>query len=203
MHALGGYERLVQEVKGRENPDIPITFGLLIADYRQQNCKDYILNYIERFDYVSGKYINFYLPGYLKNEHLITDNKISIKGIKYYFDEDVYMDFLYKLEQDFDIEYPYNPVLILLEYSSGNFRFSKNIRIELDVEGADIRKTGELFDEIFKIAQKNVAIEDYSQNLINMSMKNGLLDTIISGINISYISAIHNQNQEVKKYKIR
>jgi hypothetical protein len=47
MWPLGSYDRMVHEIKRRENRDIPVTFGILIADYRQQINREYILNYIE------------------------------------------------------------------------------------------------------------------------------------------------------------
>lgn len=47
MWPLGQYDRLVHEIKRREDNSIPVTFGLLIADYNQQTCREYILNYID------------------------------------------------------------------------------------------------------------------------------------------------------------
>lgn len=45
-----------------------------------------------------------------------------------------------------------------MEYEQGNFKRTKRIIIELDNEGADIKKTGELFETIFDIAKRNVNI---------------------------------------------
>lgn len=35
MWPLGYYDRIVHDIEERENRDIPLTFGILIADYRQ------------------------------------------------------------------------------------------------------------------------------------------------------------------------
>lgn len=165
MWPLGSYDRMVHEIKRRENKDIPVTFGILIADYRQQINREYILNYIEQFNYKSDRYINFYLPGYLeqhlsdKNEKIIIDNK------EYYFSVSIYNEFLRKLEQDFNIGYPYTPILLLIEYDKGHFNMSKKIRIELDNESTNIKKTGNLFEGIFSISQKEVSLKGIASNL--------------------------------------
>ena len=41
-----------------------ITMGILLADADQHEAKEYIVNYMNRFDKRSGKYIDFYIPGY-------------------------------------------------------------------------------------------------------------------------------------------
>ncbi|MEK4348695.1 hypothetical protein [Paenibacillus sp. FSL P4-0184] len=104
---------------------------------------------------------------------------IKIKDKKYYFIEDKYTEFLEKLETDFDLEYIYNPRLILMEYEQGNFKRTKRIIIELDNEGADIKKTGELFETIFDIAKRNVNIKDFSKVLTLHEFENGLFDRIV------------------------
>lgn len=202
MWPLGDYNRLVHEIKRRENPDIPITFGLLIADYDQQHCREYILNYIERFNYRSDKYINFYLPGYLE-ESFFGDSKALVIGDKlYYFNRQIYLDFLVNLETDFFIEYPYTPILVLMEYNSGNFQFSKRIIIQLDDSGSQIKQTGEFFEKIFSIAREEVAIGDFSKRLTRSKLNSGLFDTIVGCIDNKFITAIYNNNKDIKKYRL-
>jgi hypothetical protein len=203
MWPLGQYERLVHEIKRRENNDIPVTFGLLVADFHQQKCKEYILNYIGRFDYKSDQYINFYLPGYLEEDYFNKNEKITIKQKDFYFNREIYLNFIDKLEMDFGIDFPYNPVLILMEYDSGNFNMTKRIVIELDSNGSDIKQVGEMFERIFKIAKEIVSINDFSKSLMKDGFKGGLLDKIIEGIDISYLTAIYNKTKEVIKYRIK
>lgn len=203
MWPLGQYERMVDEIKRRENPYIPITFGLLIADYRQQKCREYILNYIERFDYKSDRYINFYLPGYLTERFENEKNKIKIKDRNYYFDENIYLDFLNHLEDDFEIDYPYNPVLILVEYDKGHFKNTHKIIIELDSNGSEIEQTGMLFEKIFSIAKSKVTIKEFSNDLIKDKIKLDLISIIIDCIGNRYLSAIYSENNLVKKYRIK
>lgn len=203
MWPLGQYDRLVHEIKHRENNDIPITFGLLVADFHQQKCKEYILNYINRFNYKSDKFINFYLPGYLEEDLFHNNEKITINHNHYYFNREIYIEFLNKLEEDFIIDYPYNPVLILMEYRNGHFKNTKRIMIELDSNGSDIKQVGKMFEKIFKIAKENVSINDFSELLKKNELKEGLFDEIIEGINNSYINAIYNKTKDVRKYRLK
>lgn len=203
MWPLGQYERLVHEIKRRENRDIPITFGLLVADYQQQKCREYILNYIDRFNYKSDRYINFYLPGYLEENCYSTQQKITINKKDYFFNREIYLDFLCKLELDFRIDYPYNPVLILLEYDNGHFSKTRRIIIELDSNGSDIKQVGQVFEKIFEIAKENISINDFSKVLMKDELKGGLLNNIIDGIDNSYLTAIYNKAKDVKKYKLK
>lgn len=203
MWPLGQYERMVHEIKRRENNDIPVTFGLLVADFHQHRCKEYILNYIDTFNYKSDIYINFYLPGYLEEDSYNQNEKITINKKSYYFNREIYLDFLRNLESDFGIDFPYNPVLILMEYDRGNFIKTKRIIIELDSNGSDIKQAGKMFEEIFKIAKEFVSIEDFSKSLMDSEFKDGLLDKIVEGIDLSYITAIYNKAKEVSKYRLK
>lgn len=202
MWPLGCYDRMVHEIKRRENRDMPVTFGILIADYRQQINREYILNYIERFNYRSDQYINFYLPGYLEEHRSDRNKKISIGDKDYYFSARVYDEFLRKLEIDFNIEYPYTPILLLIEYNNGHFSMSNKIRIELDSESMNIKRTGDLFDKIFSIAQKEVNLKEITTDLRKEAFKSGLIDNIIKSLDNSLITAIYDQGKSIKKYKV-
>lgn len=202
MFPVGSYDRLVQEIKYREDCDIPLTFGILIADYRQQKCREYIINYISRFDSLSGKYINFYLPGYLTDEYYKNDNKIYIHNINYYFHYDLYNEFLEKLESDFNILYPYNPILLLVEYSNGHFKLSKKIRFELDKDGSDIKTFGSLFELIVEIAKKEVNISDFRKGVIKQKIMKSFFDDLIKLLDNKYFSLGVDVAKNIHTYKL-
>lgn len=202
MWPLGEYDRLVHEIKRREDPDIPITFGLLVADYRQQLCREYILNYIDRFNYRSDRYINFYLPGYFEEDLYSSTQIIKIAGKQYYFNDEKYMEFLGKLEIDFEIGYIYNPTLILMEYDRGNFNQTKRILIELDHNGADIKKTGELFENIFELAKHHVNINEFSNEMMKKEFKRGLFDRVLKVVDNKLVTEIYDTYGRVKKFKL-
>jgi len=202
MWPIGQYDRLYFDIKNRKYPSIPLTFGILVADYRQRKAREYILNYIERFDYLSGKNINFYVPGYVEVDSNNKKYKIKTRTKKYNFDAKLYLEFLDCLEKDFEISYPYNPVLILCEYSNGDLKDANRIQIELDSDGSKIEQTGKLFEKIFYIAQDNIDLYTFSSHLQTSEIKNSLLNTIISSIDNSIVTAIYEQFSKTKKYKI-
>ena len=151
------YEDFVRKVKQKKKEKGVIVFGILICDYRQQSCREYILNYLNRFHKLAGKNMDFYLPGYVEEyQSYLEENAIKIANKKYYFVSEIYEEFLDNLSNDFDIPFPYNPNLILMEYEGGHFKKSKKVIIELDSSERDIQKVGKLFEEIFVIAQNKV-----------------------------------------------
>lgn len=80
------------------------------------------------------------MPGYIDDDNFPTENKLIIKDKNYYFDGQLYHEFLRSLNSDFGIAYSYNPVLILFEYDNGHFGKAKRVEIDLDRNGSDIQK---------------------------------------------------------------
>ncbi len=59
MFPTGDFDRLKYEIiEWYSDIDIPITFGILTADYEQSLAREYIINYIDVFDKRSNKYID-------------------------------------------------------------------------------------------------------------------------------------------------
>lgn len=202
MFPVGSFQSMINELSKHEFSDIPVTIGILVVDYRQSVNREYILNYLKRFDYKSDSYINFYLPGYLIQKLHSTDS-IRLSDKIYYFSDWIYEDFLKCMEEEFGIDYPYRPELILMEYEKGKLRSSKKIIIELDSEEMNIKKTGELFEKIFDIARFDVAIEEFSNKLNKKELKENLFDSIISGIGNSFLSSAVSTVKGIKKYGLK
>jgi len=201
MWPVGTYERMVYDIKARENPYLPVTFGVLIADYRQQKAREYILNYISRFDKLTGKYINFYLPGYLEERDYGCDG-IDIRGLQYKFSPQEYMKFLESFSYYFDIDYPYNPVLVLIEYDRGHFKFSRKITIELDSDGSKIEQSGRLIERIVDIAKEYVSLDDFSTRLTRDAVGSSLLERIIEATNNAMLVSISKGVNDAMRYRI-
>ena len=202
MWPVGTYARMVYDIKRREEPSIPVTFGVLIADYRQQKAREYVLNYLKRFDDLSWKYINFYLPGYIETKESGRRGGVKVRGTRYVFDEEVYIEFLNSFCSDFEIDFPYNPVLILLEYDRGHFRNARKIVIELDADGSQIEHAGRLIENIIKIAKKHVELDEFSASLQRNVVRNSLWERIIESTDNALISAIAKGITDTQKYKI-
>lgn len=70
MWPTSKYERLEYDLRDSVNGCMDgerITFGILIADARQENAKSYIINYINELDKESESYFDFYIPGYTED----------------------------------------------------------------------------------------------------------------------------------------
>lgn len=202
MWPIGDYNRLKQELSDRECSDIPITFGILIGDYRQTRCREYVLNYIERFNEESGYWINFYLPGYIDDDNFSNENKLTIKNKNYYFDEKLYDVFLKELASNFGIAYSYNPVLVLVECQNGKLGESRKIIIDLDRNGSDIQNTGNLFDDIFEISQEVVNLDDFSKKLKINNFNSGIFDKVIDSVGSNALKNVKLALKENNRYKI-
>lgn len=183
------YEDFVRKVKRKKKEKGVIVFGILICDYRQQSCREYILNYLDRFHKLAGKNMDFYLPGYVGEYQSYSEEyTIKIANKKYYFVPEIYEEFLDNLSNDFDIPFPYNPNLILMEYEGGHFKKSKKVIIELDSSERDIQKVGELFEEIFVIAQNKISLKNMMGELGKNQIRDNFWDMLIELIDNKYLT---------------
>lgn len=84
MWPIGTYKRFLRKIKGQENEEEKVNyFGVLFCDVRQSKAREYILNYLDVFQLRSGKFIDFYIPGYipeteLYEKNVVPENVISI-----------------------------------------------------------------------------------------------------------------------------
>lgn len=69
------FDQITQEILDKYDYET-ITVGILIADGNQTVARDYIINYMDKFDKKSGKYIDFFVPGYCEK---ISDSTVSIE----------------------------------------------------------------------------------------------------------------------------
>lgn len=207
--------------------DVPITVGILLADYRQTAAREYILNYLNRFDDLSGKYIDFYLPGYYlyagdsidewkKRSHYNicisrhrADDYISIRrtGEKYYFDDYLFEEFLRDMEKRMQISYTYNPMLLLVEVNMnkarGKLEYQRKMIIELDNTQQGIRRSGCLFDEIFRIAQREVNLDRFGGAIRMKYIKGCAIKSLAKALDGSIIEVVEEIAEQVLMCKIK
>lgn len=134
------FDQITQEILNKNDFET-ITVGILIADGNQASARDYIINYMDMFDRKSGKFMDFFVPGYCED---IFDNDVNIERryhpnaygkwcsyrdipifyirrnqTAYYFDKFLFDDFIIEMEERMGIKYTYNPMLILVEINKG------------------------------------------------------------------------------------
>ena len=131
MNPVRTFDQITQEILDKYDYKT-ITVGILIADGNQTAARDYIINYMDKFDKESGKYIDFFVPGYCER---ISNSTVSIEKryhpnayekwicmgdlpmfiirrnqTAYYFDKFLFDDFIEEMETKMCIEYTYNPI---------------------------------------------------------------------------------------------
>ncbi|MCM1496770.1 MAG: hypothetical protein NC089_13370 [Bacteroides sp.] len=205
MILAGGYNKFEEDVFNRYNNDYPVTLGILIADYRQSLAKEYILNYINVFHQKSNKYIDFFIPGYTASLGGIPTSMKDKNGNRYYFNDEIFDQFIKKLEIKFAqrFKYEFSPVLILVELTGNNFVDAKIIIIDLEETRGGIKRTGVLFLEIFEIAKRCVKIEDFSTQLEKTYIKGTYADILVDAIDSSILSECYSQYKNIRRFQIK
>lgn len=160
MWPIGTYSRFLRKIKGQEGferTEKVNYFGVLFCDVRQSKSREYILNYLDIFNQKSGKYIDFYIPGYIPSEEFYENNdpvdKIEVGEKIFIFSRKEYLDFCNSFSSDFGMDFPFSATLVLLEYRFGNFSTARKIVLELEAAEDGIKSSGNLFLTIFKCAE--------------------------------------------------
>lgn len=206
MNPTGSYERFEQDILNRfeeHDEESRITFGILIADPRQTEAREYILNYLNTFHIMSGKNFNFFIPGFLEEPYLGGD-KIRIENKTYFFNERIFDGFCYKLYKKFNIVYTFNPMLVLMSMYKGRSETAEYIIIELDdYDTHGVRRSGNLFLEIFSAAEKDCSLDGLRESFLKTYVQGNALETIISAIGQDWLTEITKTSKELRRFRIK
>lgn len=228
MELVTTFESLSKKVL-QKYEGISITMGILIADYRQTDAREYILNYMNRFDELSGKYIDFYLPGYYMyaqesnndwktrshenmciSRHCSSNEPIYISRTNelFYFDDYLFEDFLREFEKKTGISYTYSPMLVLVEVNKavgyGTIEFQDKMVIDLD-DGTPhgIRRSGVLFEQIFAIAKRYVNLDRFEKDIRLHYIRGNAVNTIAGILDGSLLETMVSNVEGIRKYRIK
>lgn len=206
MYLTSSLDKMMKEIKSRYpdyGEDEFITFGILIVDPRQRDTEEYIINYFPLFDKLSANYFNFYIPGF-KSGYNMEHPQYNLRGVNYYFDENMFFDFYHEFLERYGIRFTFNPMLILTTMQIDNINTAEFIVIELDDNDRNsIRRAGMLFEEIFEIARETPALQDIQRELRQKSIENHLNKIVLSIFNKMWITEISKTGQELARYRIR
>ena len=223
------FDQITQEILDKYDYKT-ITVGILIADGNQTAARDYIINYMDKFDKESGKYIDFFVPGYCER---ISNSTVSIEKryhpnayekwicmddlpmfiirrnqTAYYFDKFLFDDFIEEMETKMCIEYTYNPMLVLVEVNKskdrGKIEFQNKMVIELD-EDSDrgVTRAGILFNRIFEVAKQEVGLDGFKQNVRMYYIKGHAVNNIIRAIQGDWLESVENVVGDIKRFRIK
>jgi len=142
--------------------------GVLLVDGRTEDAKEYVLRYISDFNRESGKYIDFYLPGYISEEDsykvgdsFTLDYPIRIDGEMFYFQPTLYEEARDEYKYEWNIEKSRYPMLILMDIikEHGRYVVDQHLTISLKNYMQNSPTTvQDLFYKIFDYAQKNTGM---------------------------------------------
>ena len=229
VNPISTFDEITEEIF-RKFDYSTITIGILIADGQQTATRDYIVQYMDRFDIKSGKYIDFFVPGYYEK---MLDESISMEKryhpnayvkrdtIKdtplffirrnqtpYYFDKVLFDDFIYEMEDKMGIKYTYNPMLVLVEVNKnkgrGKIEFQNKLVIELD-EDSDrgVTRAGVLFDKIFETAKREVGLDKFGHDIRMYYIKGNAVNNIIRAIQGDWLESVDSIASDIKRFRIK
>lgn len=163
--------RMEIELAHRQRGDggnIPITVGILIADYRRQFCKENIINHLERIDRQSGPLIDFYIPGYIRpiSETENQNDQFEFQQQKYCFHKHAFDRFIHELERR-GINVTGRTQLLLVPYENHRLRFREALAFDLEKEEASgkIESTKLFFDFIIEISKETTDFEEFRKRI--------------------------------------
>ncbi len=212
METVSSFEEMTKKILKKRGDNSVITIGILVADWRQKEAREYILNYMNMFDEHSGNYFDFYIPGYYvakenndnedrrligKKYHPYEERQyvyeeepayiIKRNNTAYYFSRDIFEDFIYKMNDRMGIKYTYNPMLILVEirydHLIDRIRYGRNVIIELDEDNnRGLRRSGQLFDAIFEMAKKKSGLGFIAKEVKLYYLRGDSLDDIVKSL---------------------
>ena len=207
MNPIGSYYRLeseLMEAKEKLGTDAYITFGILFVDARQSETKEYIINYINKFDRESKDYFDFFIPGYTdygRGEPVI---KLKRTGQEYFFNDDLFDEFCEWSERKLRVEYTYNPMLVLVSMKAGRIGEAQKIVIELDSQEVyGVKRSGIFFREIFKMAKSDGSLEGISHEMERLYIKGNLVNTIIHSLGQNWLVELKKTKDKVQIFRIK
>ena len=173
------FDKIINKLSAKESMREIMT-GILLFDPRNGSTNS-ILNFLEDYDRLSSYYIDFFLPGYISESRMDREPHlwdrtypIKFKGVKYYFQPDLFMAEVDRYERDCHFTYNYSPVLVLLDierYAINNprnvderrFVVKRNLAIDLGQfdRNAPVQA---LFKKIFDYAKANTNMGPYRFN---------------------------------------
>lgn len=207
MIPIGDYLLLQETIMNKYADYEQITFGILLADSRQTESREYILNYLNVFHKESGRLFDFFLPGYDQYYIGYTDDlkcEIRIDNNRYYFSEEMFNDFCKKMKTNFGIQYTYNPMLILMSIVPGHLHTAEYIVIELDDnESHSARRSGLFFQKLFEIVRDNPDLKHIKVFMGMTELKGNMLETLIKDIAPSWLLPTVSIGRELRRFRIR
>jgi hypothetical protein len=161
------------------------TVGILVADPRQSQIREFVTNYLDTFNIKSGRYIDFYLPGYIK-VNPASNHDITISNTCWKFDVNIYDSFINELCERKFLKFTTTAFLLLLEIGTQKTKFKDFIYISIDSSTINPKQVGTFFTQFFEYAKSEIEFDKVKSWITNFkisqSIRSNLPDIIYGGI---------------------
>ena len=158
--------------------------GILIARPNIDIVKQEILSDINYFYHRSGKYIDFFLPGYGAYWHGHYPDAVDIckvNGVDWSYSDKMFCEFINELESISSWRYSGETELIIINSSNGTLDLTSTMSIWLEAAIKDeaIRSIRNFLETIIRIARNKVDASDFRNSLMKGSARVSIIDILL------------------------
>ncbi len=151
----GSFNHFLWKLSEKKNLTEGNTVGLLFVDPHQTQIRDFVTNYMDVFNHESGKYIDFYLPGFRKVDGE-SHYDMTISDTFWEFDPDVYNSFVGELCDRKIIKFTTSAFLLLLEIGHHRTCFNRYMKIGIDSPTINPQEVGPFFKSLFEYSKSEI-----------------------------------------------
>lgn len=140
------------------------TIGILITR-PDLECGKSIMGSLNYYHHLSGKNINFYLPGYGAYWYgSYPDGQVvaKINGVEWSYSDQMFIDFINDLETYSKWRYSGETELLMLEYKEGKLSFDDVLRFYIDdmIRDDIITSIPSFFQQLFRISKNKNTLNE-------------------------------------------
>ncbi|MDM0464162.1 hypothetical protein QTG96_12420 [Clostridium perfringens] len=176
------FEKMIKKLEEQQKSFKVI--GIIFCNPNHKFAKEQILDRIDQYYYGSSEYIDFYLPGYGAYWNDKYDDKqvvCKVNGIKWYYSEKEYRNFINKLEEVSKWKYSGECEVLFLEYKNKSLDFKNSISIWLDkaIQDKKIYSVPSEFEKIFRYCRSGKNLNQISNKACSKSLVNTGIEEVI------------------------
>ena len=91
-----------------------------------------------------------------------------------------------------------------MSVNPGRMDEAQYIVIELDTYiSCGVKRSGVLFDQIFKVAKKEISVKALKNNMLKSYLKGNWIDSLVNVLSGDWLEEIQKIGDELKRYRIR
>ena len=149
--------------------------GFLIAKPQVQGTQESIIQEFNYYNYRSGKYIDFFLPGYSMYGHNNSGDEILIGHInnaEIYYSDQMFCNFIEEIEYQSKWEYSGETELLIVNSIKQKLDYSNCLLIHFEkaIKVQAIPSIRNFMEKIIRLSKKETDTQEFQQNNISKSI---------------------------------